>query len=119
VEGGAHRPVERGTPLELDERGRDVRRKADRDARRPVESVVERWTARRAEGIAFRPAAGTRRGEGEIERAPGDRSSELTKAVRHLTSVTRAALPRLTRPGGRVRHRPRVAAHGALRKGQP
>jgi hypothetical protein len=72
VERASNRAAERGAPLELEERGRDVRRQADRDAGREVEPGVERGRATGADRWAFRVAADAAGGECEVEGAGED-----------------------------------------------
>ena len=75
VEGGPNRTGERGAPLQLQERRRDVRGQADRRSGRQPEPRVDRGQARLAQRPTFASAAGTRRRESEIERA-GDETPQ-------------------------------------------
>src|SRR5258705_7188519 len=70
VQGAPDDVGERRTPLELQERRRDVRWQADRDPGRQVEPRVERGRARGADRLALRATAGAARRERGVEGAP-------------------------------------------------
>ncbi len=88
-------PGERRAPLELEQRGGEIDRHADRRAARQVQASIQRPRARRAERLALTPAAGAPPRKREVEGLGGgrrDRSGQAAKD-RHRDMVTGGPSP--------------------------
>ena len=68
MEGRPDRPAERGAPVELEERRREIAREPDRGAGRGIQSTIQGGHAPLAQGRSFTPAPDADRRKGRVQR---------------------------------------------------